>query len=86
MSIGVYSPTIQYVYKRDSKWFEKYIDPLNSLYDRDGYDQFGYDRNGVDRAGHTKYDYQESEIDADGNTLYIEVMMEYNNYNPINGG
>jgi len=81
-----YSPTVQSAYKKDSKWFEKYVDPENPVYDKDGYDQYGYDKNGVDRAGYSKYDYQEAEMDEEGDTLMLDVFMMFVNYSPIEGG
>jgi hypothetical protein len=81
--LGKYSPTVQSVYKQDASWFEKYSDPENRLYDKDGYDQYGYDRNGVDRAGNTMYDYQTAELDAD---IYYDILMEYAGYDPRKGG
>jgi hypothetical protein len=86
MSVGTYSPTVQYAYKNDRNWFENYRDPTNPHYDLDGFDLYGYDKNGVDRAGNTQYDYQESEISDDGSTLYIDVHMDFVNYNPAKGG
>jgi len=87
MSAGKYSPTIQSAYKKDPNWFEKYVDPENPVYDKDGFDQYGYDRNGVDRAGHTEYDYQSAEIHNDGDgTLMLDVFMMFLNYTPIEGG
>jgi hypothetical protein len=83
MSIGKYSPTVQYAYKQDHQWFEKYIDPENRPYDKDGFDQYGYDKKGVDRAGYTEYDYQTAEMDAD---IFYDVLMQYAGYNPITGG
>lgn len=84
MTIGKYSPTVQSAYKTDQRWFEKYADPENRLYDKDGYDQYGYDRNRVDRAGNTEYDYQNASLeDVD---LFYDVLMQYTGYDPRQGG
>ena len=76
MSVGKYSPTVQFWYAKDQDWHTKNSD-RNTQYDRDGYDSYGYNKQGRDRAGYTEEEYLLT-AEWQGNvyvyTLYEDVV------------
>lgn len=55
MSLGKYSPTVNYAYRKNQQWFSAYAG--NKQYDPDGYDSYGYNAQNVDRAGYREDQY-----------------------------
>ena len=87
MSVGKYSPTVQYAYSENQGWFDQFS--LDGIYDLEGYDSYGYNKNGVDRAGNQEVDYSLNNVDFDGDHpdyyLYDLTVSEWTSERILNG-
>lgn len=82
MSMGKYSPTVEWAYRKNQEWFRK--NSIDGAYDSEGYDSYGYHReSGLDRAGYIEYEYMrtgywdDGELRNFGEELYQDVANDW---------